>query len=97
MIKKCFEGLETWQPKEKDETELELHAELWARLARLAVNESNVQMLKYAIRCADFSLSLLDPKNISSILPNRLRWYSLAEFLYSECLLKISNPETQDA
>ena len=54
-------------------------------------------MLKYAIRCADYSLSLLDGNNISNVPTNRLRWYSLAEFLYSECLLKISNPDTQDA
>jgi len=28
----------TWNAKENDETELELHAELWAKLARLALN-----------------------------------------------------------
>jgi len=31
------------------------------------------------------------------LLPvNRLRWYSLADFLYSECLMKICNPDTQE-
>jgi hypothetical protein len=35
--------------------------------------------------------------DISTLPVNRLRWYSLAEFLYSECLMKICNPETQEA
>jgi hypothetical protein len=30
------------------------------------------------------------------IPPNRLRWYSLAEFLYSEALMKLVNPKTQE-
>ena len=29
LIKKCFDTLLTWKAKENDETELELHAELW--------------------------------------------------------------------
>lgn len=39
QILKCFDGLDTWKPNEQDETELELHAELWVKLARLASNE----------------------------------------------------------
>lgn len=50
LIKKCFETLMTWSAKENDETELELHAELWARLARLALNEENAVMYKYSLR-----------------------------------------------
>ena len=44
LIRKCFDTLSAWTAKENDETELELHAELWARLARLALNEEQVQM-----------------------------------------------------
>ena len=33
-IIKTFELLDTWKVKENDETELELHSELWTRLAR---------------------------------------------------------------
>jgi len=66
-LKKCFETLKTWIAKSNDETELELHAELWVRLARLALREENVAMLKYSLRCVENSLSLLDPNtDISS-------------------------------
>ena len=61
MIQKCFETLRTWSAKENDETELELHAELWARLARLSLNEESITMLKYSLRCVENSLSLLNP------------------------------------
>lgn len=61
MIKKCFETLRTWSAKENDETELELHAELWARLARLSLNEESITMLKYSLRCVENSISLLNP------------------------------------
>ena len=62
LIKKCFDTLENqWSVKENDETELELHAELWARLARLALNEENLLMYKYSLRCVEKSLSLLPP------------------------------------
>lgn len=54
-------------------------------------------MYKYALRCVEYSLSLVDRKaDMQSIPPNRLRWYSLAEYLYSDALLKIVNPETQE-
>lgn len=54
-------------------------------------------MVKYSLRCADYGLSLLKEKTeISTIPSNRLRWYSLAEFLYSEGLMKIVNPATQE-
>ncbi|KAL4435549.1 hypothetical protein ABPG74_020325 [Tetrahymena malaccensis] len=97
LIKKCFETLRTWQAKENDETELELHAELWARLARLSLNEENIMMLKYSLRCVENSLSLLNPNtDLQGIPSSRLRWYSLAEYLYSENLLRMLNPETQE-
>ncbi|EAR90704.2 hypothetical protein TTHERM_00705200 (macronuclear) [Tetrahymena thermophila SB210] len=97
LIKKCFETLRTWQAKENDETELELHAELWARLARLSLNEESITMLKYSLRCVENSLSLLNPNtDLQGIPSSRLRWYSLAEYLYSENLLRMLNPETQE-
>lgn len=97
LIKKCFETLENWKAKENDETELELHAELWARLASLALNEANTTMYKYALRCVEYSLSMISSKvDAQTIPPNRLRWYSLAEYLYSDALAKIVNPETQE-
>ena len=54
-------------------------------------------MYKYALRCVEYSLSLIDNKvDAQTIPPNRLRWYSLAEYLYSDALSKIVNPETQE-
>jgi hypothetical protein len=50
-------------------------------------------MYKYALRCVEYSLSLLIAKaDLQNIPTNRLRWYSLAEYLYSDALLKIVNP-----
>lgn len=95
LIKKCFESLENWKPRENDETDLELHAELWTRLARLALNEDSIQMYKYAIRCVENSLSPLNKSDVQISL-NRLRWYSLAEYTYGEGLYKMINPDTQD-
>lgn len=79
--------------KENDETELELHAELWTRFAKLALNEDNPQMNKYSLRAVEQSLSL----NKGNVPATRIRWYSLAEHLYSETLMKMLNPEAQEA
>lgn len=62
LIKKCSESLTNWIAKENDESELELHAELWTTLGRLALNEKNVPMLKYSLRCVETALSTLKPK-----------------------------------
>jgi hypothetical protein len=83
QIVKCFEGLDAWKPNEQDESELELHAELWVKLARLASNEDNSKMLKYALRCSEKALAQSKLGDASTIPSNRLRWYSLAEFLSS--------------
>ncbi|CAD8135763.1 unnamed protein product [Paramecium octaurelia] len=95
LIKKCFETLVGWTAKENDETELELHAELWARLARLSLNEETILMYKYSLRCVQYSLQLLT-SDLSTIPASRLRWYSLAEYIYSENLLRMLNTETQE-
>lgn len=97
LIKKCFETLLEWKAKDNDETELELHAELWARLARLALNEELALMYKYSLRCVENSLSLLNPnQDLLGVPASRLRWYSLAEYLYAENLLRMLNPEAQE-
>lgn len=97
LIKKCFDTLLAWKAKENDETELELHAELWARLSRLALNQENILMYKYSLRCVENSLSLLGSNiDLQTVPPSRLRWYSLADYLYSETLVRTLNPETQE-
>ena len=43
------------------------------------------------------SLSLLSPNmDAQSIPPSRMRWYSLAEYIYSENLLRMLNPDSQE-
>ena len=97
LIKKCYETLTTWKAKENDETELELHAELWARLAKLALNEQTTEMYKYSLKSVEMSLSLLNANSDLSKIPvSRLRWYSLANYLYGETLSYMINPQTQE-
>lgn len=53
-------------------------------------------MIKYALRSVQNSLSLFNPQaDIQSTPSNRLRWYSLAEYLYAQALIKIINPDSQ--
>jgi hypothetical protein len=67
------------------------------RLARLAIQENSSAMYKYSLHCVEHSLSLVPPgSDVQNVPQTRLRWYSLAEFLYSEILLKILNPDTQE-
>jgi hypothetical protein len=73
-----------------------LHAELWVKLARLASEEENSKLLKYALRCSEKALNQYKNSSSATIPPNRLRWYSLAEFLSSGTLLKLVNPKTQE-
>jgi hypothetical protein len=49
-------------------------------------------MSKYSLRAVESALSL----NKGNIPQTRIRWYSLAEHLYSETLIKMLNPETQE-
>ena len=71
-----------------------MHAELWARLGRLSLNE---ELYKFSLRSVENSLSLLAAsQDMVQIPPSRLRWYSLAEYIYSENLLKMVNPENQE-
>jgi len=60
-IKKCFEEMSEWLAKTNDESELEMHSELWARLARLALDQKTAEMSKFSLKCCTNSLSLLKP------------------------------------
>ena len=54
-------------------------------------------MFKYSLRCCEYSLTYFDKKTDLGMIPvNRLRWYSLADFLYSEGLMRICNPDLQE-
>ena len=70
---------------------------MWVKLARLASNEDSSKLLKYALRCSEKALAQCKSSSSSIIPSNRLRWYSLAEFLSSGTLLKLVNPKTQEA
>lgn len=97
LVEECFKSLSEWKIRENDETDLELHAELWTRLSKLALNDKNTQMYKYSLSCVENTLSMLGSDvDMTSIPTNRLRWYSLAEYLYAETLCKMVNPETQE-
>lgn len=51
-------------------------------------------MYKYSLRCVEKSLSFSLNKDLDKVPPGRLRWYALAEYLYSETLMKMINGET---
>jgi hypothetical protein len=97
LIKRCFKSLEGWKARENDETDLELHAELWTKLSKLALNDKNILMWKYSLRSVENALSMLsNDVDLFSIPTNRLRWYSIAEYLYAETLCNMVNSETQE-
>jgi len=51
-------------------------------------------MYKYCLKCADNSLSSIkNVKNISNIPVSRLKWYSVAEYLAAETLIKMINKD----
>ncbi len=47
-------------------------------------------MCKYSLRAVESALAL----NKGNVPSSRIRWYSLAEHIYSETLLKLLNPES---
>jgi hypothetical protein len=49
MIKDAMEKLTPWKPNDKEEIELELHAEMWCRLGRLALMLKTTQGSKIAL------------------------------------------------
>lgn len=88
MIKKTYGNLENWKCKDNDERELELYSECWARLGKLSLDEKHPQMNKYALKAVENCL-LKAPSDLSRVPVTRLRWYALAEHLYSETLLSM--------
>ena len=90
-IQECFGLLQLFQPKPNDETDLELHAELWARLGRLGLNEDTEELDRMALKCIENSLSRQN-EGKEQPPPSRLRWYSLADYLYSETILRLVTP-----
>ena len=53
LIKKCFSSLQSWVARENDETDLELHAELWTKLSKLALNDNSILMFKFSLRSVE--------------------------------------------
>lgn len=88
-----MDSLNLWTPNPAEEIELELNAELWCRLGRLAINVNTNPMIKVGLFCAEQALKNGDDKARSRIygaIPvTRLRWYSVAESLYGESLYKL--------
>ena len=100
MINKAMETLNTWQPNQQEEIELELNAELWCRLGRLAININTNASIKIGLFCAEqcFTNACTNFKNkkFNSIPTTRLRWYAVAESLYGEALYKLLDTQKQE-
>jgi hypothetical protein len=58
-------------------------------LARLALNEDKGIMDKLALKCVELSLSKQSEARNEEVPASRLRWYSLADYLYSEVILRL--------
>jgi len=88
-----MEALNMWSPNSAEEIELELNAELWCRLGRLAINTNLNAMIKIGLYSAELALKNGDDKaknkQYGKIPVTRLRWYSVAESLYGEALFKL--------
>jgi hypothetical protein len=53
MIQKALDVMNTWTPSETEEIELELNAELWCRLGRVAIDQNSNTFTKIALYCAE--------------------------------------------
>lgn len=62
MIQKAIDSLNMWTPNEAEEIELELNAELWCRLGRLAINVNTNAMIKVGLYSAEMALKNGDNK-----------------------------------
>ena len=100
MITKAMETLNTWVPNQQEEIELELNAELWCRLGRLAINVNTNATIKIGLFCAEQCLNnacvQYKKKNYGAIPVTRLRWYSVSESLYGEALSKLLDTQKQE-
>ena len=100
MIHKAMEALATWSPKESEEIELELNAELWCRLGRAAIQQKTNAFTKVALYCAEMAIQNADKKIKNKqymVIPvTRLRWYSVSECLYGEALYNLLDTKKQE-
>jgi hypothetical protein len=100
LITKAMEALNTWTPNQQEEIELELNAELWCRLGRLAINVNTNATIKVGLFCAEQALQnacqQYKKKNYTAIPITRLRWYSVSESLYGEALFKLLDTQKQE-
>jgi len=48
-VKEAMDKLTPWEPNDKEEIELELHAELWCRLGRLSILIKTTESAKIAL------------------------------------------------
>jgi hypothetical protein len=96
LLDECSELLKKWTPRMEDESDLELHAELWTKLANLALNGDSLKITKLALFCTENALKFGDiggTQNKSNLSRTRLRWYSIADFLYSRGLCRVLQVE----
>lgn len=100
MINKAMESLNLWTPNPLEEIELELNAELWCRLGRLALNLNMNQFTKIGLFTAESALRNADDKyknkQYNQVPMTRLRWYAVAESLYGESLYKLLDTQKQE-
>lgn len=96
LLFECSDLLSKWSPRLEDESDLELHAELWTKLANLALNGESLEITKLALFCSENALTYGNPvlgQSTSGFSRTRLRWYSIANFLYSRGLCRILQVE----
>ena len=90
-LKKSFTLMSNWRPQEDEEGDLQIHAEIWTKLGRQAINFP--ELTKMALVSAERSLQF---KKKGQLPPVRQRWYSVAEHLYGETLVALINPQKQE-
>lgn len=95
-----MEVLSTWQPNDIEEVELELHAELWCRLGRLAIMCKRNDQYKVALFCAEQSLNgvkkVRESNKRDKVPITRMRWYAVAESIYGESLFNLIDESKQE-
>lgn len=99
MIKDAMDKLNHWNPNDKEEIELELHAELWCRLGRLAIMLKSTEGSKIALFCADKVLNGVEKvkkQNKDKVPTTRLRWYAVGEGLFGEAIAGLVDESVQD-
>jgi len=90
-LKKANTLLNGWTVNESEESELQLHAELWSKLGRQTIKLK--ELAKLALACAQRALKYSETGSLSK---TRICWYSVAEYLYGEALLCLIDKEKQE-